>query len=348
MRPVLKYCPDQKNLTSCQTNLALRRYCIHQEESEISSVTTPSPARSFLLTGASGMLGSALREALAARRFPVLQLVRTAPALPNQLQWDPAATTAIPHSASLENLTAAIHLSGANVAAHRWTPEYKQKITESRVNSTRVLATTLASLRHPPKTLLIASAIGIYGNRGDELIDETSPLGTGFLADLCQQWEAAAQPAVNAGIRVLHLRFGVVLGLGPGSALARMLPIFRFGLGGQLGNGRQFMSWVSLPDALAAIFFLLESPSLAGPINFTSPNPVTNAQFTRALAAQLHRPAFLAVPAFALRLALGDIADEALLSGARAYPAKLAAAGFPFTHPSLVHALPAILGPKLP
>jgi uncharacterized protein len=289
------------------------------------------------------MLGTALRGTLTARSSSVLQLVRSEPSAPNQLQWDPISATAIPHSHLLEDLTAAIHLSGANLDAHRWTSEYKRAITESRVNSTRALATTLAGLRHPPKMLLVASAIGIYGNRGDELIDETSPLGTGFLADLCQQWEAAAQPAVDAGIRVLHLRFGVVLSSGPG-ALARLLPIFRLGLGGQLGNGRQFMSWISLPDAVAAILFLLESPSLAGPFNLTSPNPVTNDQFTRALAAQLHRPALFSVPGFALRLAFGEMADEVLLSGARAYPAKLAAAGFQFTHASLVHALPAVLG----
>jgi hypothetical protein len=288
------------------------------------------------------MLGAALREALAARNLSDLQLVRSAPTVPNQLQWDPYAT-AIPHAEGLEDLTAAIHLSGASLAAHRWTPEYKREIAESRVNSTRTIATTLAGLRHPPKMLLIASATGIYGNRGDELIDETSPLGTGFLADLCQQWEVAAQPAVDAGIRVLHLRLGVILGLGPGSALARLLPIFHLGLGGRLGNGRQFMSWISLTDALAAIFFLLESPFLAGPINITSPNPVTNAQFTNTLAAQLHRPAFLAVPASALRLALGEMADQALLSSTRAYPAKLAAAGFQFSHANLVYALPIIL-----
>ncbi len=290
------------------------------------------------------MLGTAFKEALAARNFSVLQLVRTAPAVANQLQWNPAATPAIPHSESLEGLIAAVHLSGANVAAHRWTSEYKRVLFESRVTSTRVLATSLAALRHPPQVLLIASAIGIYGDRGDEFLDETSPPGSGFLADLCRHWEAAAQPAVDAGIRVVQLRFGVILGPGPRSALARLLPIFRLGLGGRLGSGRQFMSWISLHDALAAIFFLIESSSLAGPVNITAPNPVMNSQFTRFFAAQLHRPAFFHVPAFALRLALGEIADEALLAGARAYPAKLAASGFRFSHATLAHALPAVLG----
>lgn len=331
----------------CQTSLHVEHYCIHQEESKISLVnTSPSPPR-LLLSGASGMLGSALKEVFAARNSSVLQLIRHEPALPNQLQWNPTANPAISHAQGLEDLTAAIHLSGANLAAHRWTPAFKREIAESRVQSTLSLATTLAGLRHPPQMLLIASACGIYGNRGDELLDETSRPGSGFLADLCQQWEAAAQPAVDAGIRVLHLRFGVVLGPGPG-ALTKLLPIFRLGLGGRLGSGSQFMSWISLPDALAAISFLLDLPSAAGPFNFTAPNPVTNAQFTRTLAAHLHRPAFLSVPAFALRLAFGEMANEVLLSGARAYPAKLAAAGFQFAHPNLVHALPAILTPKLP
>jgi uncharacterized protein (TIGR01777 family) len=343
MRPITNYCPDQKKFAPCQTNLALPGYCIHEEERKIGPVNTASPSPDFLLSGASGMLGAALREAFAARNLSVLQLVRSTPAAPDQLQWNPTASSPFPLSEGLEGLTAAIHLSGANVAAHRWTPEFKREIAASRIGSTHALATTLAGIRHPPKTLLVASATGIYGNRGDELIDETSPLGTGFLADLCRQWEAAAQPAIDAGIRVLFLRFGVVIGDDPRGALARLLPIFRLGLGGKLGNGRQYMSWISLPDALDAILFLLESPNIAGPINITAPNPVTNDQFTRTLAAQLHRPAFLSVPAFALRLALGEMADEVLLSGARAYPAKLAASGYHFSHASLLHALPAVL-----
>ncbi len=292
------------------------------------------------------MLGTALRDAFVSRNTLIINLVRSAPVESNQLQWNPASVQAIAHSEGLEDLTAAIHLSGANLAAHRWTPEYKKEIGESRIGSTRALATSLARLSHPPKMLLVASAVGIYGNRGNELLDETSPLGAGFIADVCQEWEAAAKPAADAGIRVVHLRFGVVLAAGQG-VLGRLVPLFRMGLGGRLGNGRQYMSWISLPDALAAVFFVLESPSLTGPVNFTAPNPVTNAQFTTALATQLHRPAFLSVPGFALRLALGDMAGETLLSGARAYPAKLAAAGFQFSHASLVHALPAVLDPRV-
>lgn len=346
MRPVSIYCPDQNIFTPCQTNLVQHRYCIHQEEGSIGSVNSPPPGPRILLSGASGMLGTALRDAFVSRNTPVIRLVRGAPAEPNQLQWNPAAEGQIAHAEGLEDLTAAIHLSGANLDARRWTSEYKREIGESRIGSTRALATTLAKLSHPPKMLLVASAVGIYGNRGDELLDETSPPGKGFVADLCREWESAAKPAVDAGIRVVHLRFGVVLSPG-GGALARLVPLFRMGLGGRLGSGRQYMSWISLPDALAAIFFILDSPGLSGAVNFTAPNPVTNAQFTSALATQLRRPAFLAVPRFALRLALGEMVDETLLSSARAYPAKLAASGFQFSHASLVHALPAVLDPKV-
>jgi hypothetical protein len=276
-------------------------------------------------------------------------------AIPSQFPWNPAATPPIAHPEVLEGFSAAIHLAGANVAAHRWTPSYKDELIRSRVQSTRALTTTLAGLRHPPQALLVASATGIYGNRPNDFLDETSASGSGFLADLCRQWEAAAQPAVDAGIRVVHLRFGVVLAPpadagsnhGPNSgALARMLPIFRLGLGGPLGSGLQWMSWISLTDALAAILFILDTPSLAGPFNLTAPNPVTNADFTQTLARQLRRPAVLPVPAVVLRLALGEMADDALLSSTRAYPARLITAGFQFAHPTLSQALASTLPPK--
>jgi uncharacterized protein (TIGR01777 family) len=306
------------------------------------------PHAKMLLSGASGMLGSALRQALAVRNLPVLQLVRQGQSSFDLVRWDPAATPAIsPHETGrLEALSAAIHLSGANVAAHRWNAAYKREMAESRLESTRALARTLAGLRQPPQTLLVASATGIYGSRGDEILDESSAPGTGFLADLCRQWESAAQPAVEAGIRVVHLRFGVVLGptnkSAPG-ALAHLAPLFRFGLGGPLGSGTQWMSWISLADAIAAIVFAIRAPTLSGALNITSPNPVTNAQFTRSLANALHRPAFLRAPAFALRLALGQMADEALLASARVLPAKLQAVGFQFTHPTIDRALTAAL-----
>jgi uncharacterized protein (TIGR01777 family) len=284
------------------------------------------------------MVGSALRQALVNNNQPLLQLVRRAASSPAEIQWDPAAEPVIPNPEILENLSAAVHLSGSNVATHRWTPAFKREITESRIQSTRALAGVLAQLRNPPQTLIVASATGIYGNRDAQLLDEFSAPGSGFLANLCQDWEAAAQPAVQSGIRVVPLRLGVVIGPGPG-ALAKMLPIFRLGLGGPLGSGRQWMSWISLQDAIAAIFFLLATPSIAGPVNLTAPSPITNAQFTRALAHAVHRPAILPAPAFALRVALGEMADEALLSSARAYPSKLTSAGFQFTHPSIAQAI---------
>jgi len=287
------------------------------------------------------MLGTAIRRSLLARKVPVLQLVRGS-STPGQLAWNLAASPPIEDTRPLEASLAAIHLSGASVAGHRWTPAYRRAMATSRVGTTQALATLLAGLRQPPQVLVVASAIGFYGDRGEEILDESSDSGTGFLADLCNKWEAAALPAVQAGIRVVQLRFGVVLGPG-GGALAQMLPIFRLGLGGRLGSGRQWMSWVSQTDVVRAALFAVETPSLAGPVNVAAPHPVRNADFTRALAAALYRPALLPAPAFALRLAFGQMADEALLASARAIPAKLEAAGFQFTHPRLDEALKAAL-----
>ena len=292
------------------------------------------------------MLGTALRAAFAARGQIVLQLVRREPQNSSQVQWNPAATPAMLPKEALENLGAAIHLSGANVGAHRWTAAFKREMVASRVHSTRMLAETLAGLREPPKVLLVASATGFYGNRGDEFLDELSVPGSGFLADLCRQWEAATGPAAEAGIRVVHLRSGVIVAplskAGQGTnqgALARMVPIFRLGLGGPLGNGRQWMSWISLADAVDAVLFCIDNPTVAGAVNLTAPHAVTNAEFTRILARQLGRRAILPAPAFALRLALGAMADEALLASARVFPSRLTTAGFKFTHPTVAQAL---------
>ena len=295
-----------------------------------------------ILSGGSGMVGSALRHELARRKTRILQLVRNKLLADGQMQWDPSRNPAIPDTAPLEGSFAAIHLSGASVAGHRWTAAYQQELISSRVDSTRALAMSLAQLRNPPSALLVASATGFYGNRGDESLTENSTPGEGFLADVCRQWEAAAQPAVDAGIRVVHMRFGIVLGPGPG-VLEKMLPIFRLGLGGKLGSGGQWISWISLADAIAAILFALDTPSLAGPVNLTSPQPVTNAEFTLALGRQLRRPAILPVPAFAVRLAFGQMADEALLSSARVIPFRLQSAGFAFAHPTIENALAAAL-----
>jgi uncharacterized protein (TIGR01777 family) len=291
-----------------------------------------------ILSGASGMLGSAVRRALETRKIRFLQLLRRVPAGEGQLQWNPGADKSMENPAILEGATAAIHLSGASVAAHRWTEAYQREMAASRIDSTRRLATLLVGLERPPRTFLVASATGIYGDRGDEVLDETSPAGTGFLANLCREWEAAAKPAVDAGIRVVHLRFGVVLGPGNG-ALAKMLPPFRVGLGAKLGSGRQWMSWVAQDDVVAGILFALDHGELSGPVNVTAPNPTTNAEFTRALGRQLRRPAFLTVPALAVRLMFGPMADEALLASARVLPAKLLANGFHFSLPEIDGAL---------
>jgi uncharacterized protein (TIGR01777 family) len=338
----------------------------------------------YLLSGASGMLGVALRRAFSARqafateKSPVLQLVRhkrspdpapapasaagsvpgrpapprlraAAMAITGELSWDPTSSQPVANPELLEGFTAAIHLGGANLISHKWTPDYKREIASSRIGSTRALAVTLAALRQPPKALLVSSATGIYGSRGDEMLDETAQPGSGFLADLCREWEAAAQPAVDAGIRVVHMRFGVVLGpvagLPPGT-LNHLLPIFRWGLGGAIGPGTQWMSWIALDDLVSAIFFLLDHPALDGPVNLTAPEPVTNREFTRQLARAVHRPAVLPVPAGILRLKFGEFADEALLSSTRAYPGRLTSAGFKFDQPNIDAALAAALKSK--
>jgi uncharacterized protein (TIGR01777 family) len=344
--PIKTHSHDTKLVQAGQTALNLlkarRIDLMYVEMSKDMDGVVGQPAK-IVLSGVSGMLGTALRGKLAVYGASVVQLVRSAPRTEQQLAWDPGARPAIRDTSALEGCTAAVHLSGANVAAHRWTAAYRHEMRTSRVDSTRVLAETLAGLRKPPRTLVVASAVGIYGDRGEEVLDETSAPGTGFLADLCRQWEEAAMPAAEAGIRVVHPRFGVVLGRGPG-ALEKMLPMFRLGLGGRLGSGRPWMSWISLEDTVAALLFALETQSLAGAVNVVSPNPIRNTEFTSALARQVHRPAVLPVPAFALRLALGQMADEALLASARVVPAKLLAAGFEFAHPTVDKALAAALG----
>jgi len=287
------------------------------------------------------MVGTAVRRALGGRGVPSLQLVRRKTARAEEMEWNPSGNPAIADPSGLESASAAIHLSGANVGARRWTETYRREMTASRVESTRRLANVLAELRNPPKTLLVASAIGIYGNRIDEVLDESSEPGSGFLASLCCEWERAADPARGAGIRVVHLRLGVVLG--PEGALKQMLPPFRIGLGAQIGDGRQWMSWISVDDAVAAVLFALDRIEINGPVNVTSPNPVTNAEFTRALGRQLGRPAFLSAPAFAMKLIFGQMANEALLASIRVQPRKLLEAGFQFSHPKLDQALAAAL-----
>lgn len=295
-----------------------------------------------LLSGASGLIGTTLKRALRADGTSIVELVRHAPSGSGQVQWNPAAPQPIADTGRLEGIAVAIHLSGANLSSHRWTPEYRRQIVESRIQTTRSLVDTLKQLSHPPHALLCASAVGIYGNRGDEILNESSPTGSGFLAETCLAWEAEANRAAEANIRVVHLRFGVVLAR-EGGALRQMLPIFKMGLGGRLGTGRQWMSWIAIDDLTRAVLHILQTESLRGAFNLTSPVPVRNSDFTHALGRALHRPAIFTVPRFALNAAFGQMAEEALLASTRAIPQRLAESGFQFRLPLIDNALNAIL-----
>ena len=293
------------------------------------------------ISGSGGLVGSALSEALQRDGHSVNRLVRRAPTAPEQEIFYDAAAARIERQ-KLEGLDALVHLAGENIADGSWSSTRKQRIRSSRIDSTRLIAKALSDLDRPPSTLIQASAIGFYGDRGDEKLDESSPAGTGFLADLCRDWEAAAEPAQDAGIRVIWFRIGVVLAP-HGGALPRMLRLFKLGLGGKLGRGRQFMSWIALHDLVRLIVFSLNHPDFAGPVNAVAPTPVRNEEFTRVLAGVLHRPAFMTAPAVALKLALGEMADEMLLASARIYPRRAEQAGFRFNHPDLESALRAEL-----
>ncbi len=292
------------------------------------------------VTGSSGLIGSALVRALEGAGSTVIRLVRRAPR-PGEVRWDPAAGRI--DAEGLAGVEAVVHLAGEPIAAGRWTAERKRRIRESRVQGTGLLAGALASLPTPPGVLVSGSASGYYGHRGDEVLTEDAGPGDNFTAEVAREWEAATAPAAAAGIRVTHVRLGIVLSP-DGGALAKMLPVFRCGLGGQLGHGRQWMSWASLRDTVAAIRMALIAPALAGPVNVCAPEPVTNAAFTRALARALGRPALLAVPAFALRLALGQLAEETLLASTRMVPTRLERAGFAFRDPALGPTLERLLG----
>ena len=320
----------------------------------------------ILISGASGLIGSALTLALQNRGDQVFQLVRREPRNPHELRWNPM--RAIPPQL-VSGFDAVIHLSGETVAG-RWTESKKRRIRDSRVISTRNLATALAKADSGPENLLCASAIGYYGNRADEVLTEKSPAGKGFLAEVSREWEEATGPAAQTGIHVINLRIGVVFSR-HGGALKQMLRPFRLGLGGRIGTGRQWFSWIHIDDLVAAVLHILDpvprslregrnieyiSPSTAteppaslpcpitGPVNLVSPNPVTNSEFTTALGKALNRPAFLPVPALALKLLFGEFANEGLLSSARVIPQKLNEHGFVFRYPELAVALQDLLG----
>ncbi|HET6232409.1 MAG TPA: TIGR01777 family oxidoreductase [Longimicrobiaceae bacterium] len=292
------------------------------------------------VTGASGLIGGALVRRLAAEGAQVHRLVRGEPKPGSgDVRWDPAAGTI--DAAALEGVDAVVHLAGENVG-ERWTEERKQRILRSRVEGTRLLTQALAQLERKPRVMVGASAVGIYGDRGDELLDEGSTAGSDFLAGVVREWEAAAEPARGAGIRVAHLRFGVVLSAS-GGALAKMLPPFRLGAGGRMGDGKQWMAWVSLDDAVGAILLALRDGAVRGPVNVVAPNPVTNAQFTEALGRALGRPTLLAVPAFALKALFGEMAEGTVLASQRVIPQRLTELGYTFRHPDISTALQAAL-----
>jgi uncharacterized protein (TIGR01777 family) len=294
------------------------------------------------VTGSSGLIGPELVSSLRTEGHEVLRLVRRTPRTADEHRWEPAHHRIPP--GLLDDVDAVVNLAGVGVSDRRWSGKHKRQVLSSRVDSTATVSQALAesALNHPDRerVLLSASAVGWYGDTGDRVVDETAPPGDDFLARVCVEWEAATAPAAAAGVRVATLRTGLVLG--PGGLLARLLPLFRLGVGGKLGSGRQYMSWISLRDEVDAIRFLLTAP-VSGPVNLTGPEPVTNAAFTEALAAAVHRPAFLTVPGPALQLALGEFARVGVLAGQRAVPAVLESAGYSFHHPDLAAALQAAI-----
>ncbi len=290
----------------------------------------------ILVSGAGGLIGSAVSKALENTGHEAVPLIRASrPPYPGAICWQPERGKI--DRAALNGVDAVVHLAGANIA-RRWTARVRRLILESRVNGTRLLCETLAGLENPPATLVCASAVGFYGDRGEAWLREDSSAGSGFLADVCRQWEDACQPAREAGIRTINLRTGVVLS-DKGGALPKMLGAFRVGLGGKFGNGRQFMSWITLDDIARVVLFALNNSSVSGSVNAVAPKPVTNAEFTKILGRVLHRPTILAVPGFVLRLAAGEMADQMLLMSSRVEPAQLTARGFRFIHPDLEGAL---------
>jgi uncharacterized protein (TIGR01777 family) len=287
------------------------------------------------ITGASGLIGSALVPHLRSQGNEVVRLVRRPTTAPDEVTWDPAAGTC--DLAGLQGTEAVVHLAGAGVGDHRWTDDYKRQILDSRVDGTRTIVDAITHLDVAPKVLISGSAIGWYGETGDRRVDETDPAGTGFLADVVRAWEATADPAEQAGIRVVHARTGLVVAK-EGGAWARMFPLFKLGLGGKLGSGRQYWSWISLRDEVRAIEYLIANESVTGPVNLTAPNPATNAEVTAAMGQVLGRLTLLPAPAFALKAVLGEFSTE-VLGSARVLPAVLERAGFTWDDTTIASAI---------
>jgi uncharacterized protein len=295
-----------------------------------------------LVSGSSGFIGSALLDALDAAGHSPVRLVRGPAQGEDEVSWDIAAKRLDPKA--LRGIEAVVHLAGAGIGDHRWTDDYKREILQSRVKGTALLVKALIAMDEPPTVLVSGSAVGYYGDRGDEQLTEASAPGTGFLAEVARAWEKAAAPAATAGIRTVLLRTGLVLAP-RGGTLGQLLPLFKLGLGGPLGKGWQWWSWIALDDEVGAIIHSLESATLRGPVNATAPNPVTNAEFTKTLGRALHRPAFLRTPAPALAFALGpERAHELVLTSQRALPSALEGSGFAFAYPTLAELMPTLRG----
>lgn len=298
-------------------------------------------ARKVIVTGASGLVGTPLCENLAAAGWHVVRAVRREAKAPDEVMWNPQ--TGDIDKAGFEGAAAVVHLAGENIAESRWSDSFKQKILHSRTKGTLLIAETLASLERKPEAFVCASAIGYYGDRGDDVMTEASAPGDDFLADVCVQWEASCQPARDAGIRTANTRIGVVLSP-KGGALAQMLLPFKLGAGGTIGSGRQYMSWIALDDLARGLQTVVETPELSGPVNLVAPQPVTNREYTKTLGAVLNRPTFLPVPVFALRLRFGEMVDALLLASTRVAPTALERAGFEFRYGQLEPALRHLLG----
>ena len=296
-----------------------------------------------LISGSTGLIGSALISALTNAGHDVVRLVRSAPKSDgSEVYWDPESERI--DTVGLEGMDAVVHLAGENVGSGRWTRNKKARIFDSRVKGTRLLCESLANLNHPPQVLVCASAIGYYGSRGTEVMNEGSASGTGFLAEVCREWETATEFVGHTEIRVVNLRMGIVLSLA-GGPLEKMLPPFKMGVGGILGKGRQYMSWIALDDAVGAIYHTLVTDSLQGPVNNVAPHPVTNREFTKALGRVLRRPTLFPLPSFGLRIMFGrEMANELFLSSTRVEPARLLETGYAFQYPGLEDALRHVLG----
>lgn len=297
------------------------------------------PRLTVALTGSSGLVGRTLAALLTTGGHRVVRLVRR-PARTDEISWDPAAGRLDP--ASLHDIDAVVHLAGENIADGRWTVGRKERIRASRIAGTTTIARAIAAAAPRARTMISASAVGWYGSRGDEILDEGAKRGAGFLAELGQAWEASTEPAAAAGVRVVHARFGIVL-TPAGGALAKALPAFSVGAGASLGNGRQWTSWISIDDCVGALVHLLGA-EIAGPVNVVSPEPATNGDYTATLGRVLRRPAWFGIPAPILRVLFGELADEALLASARVHPGRLVESGYQFRHPTLTSALEHVLG----